>query len=323
MLRSFILNTPTSLSGLRPVRNAVKRRTDRDQAHQKFYFTVDYDWVPGSQVGLKHLLKLCRRLNLKGTFFFAGRFTETYPDLVRECHVHDHDLGTHGWAHRGIEEDEDFRPADYHQQREWIRLATQAVERAAGVRPTIFRAPNLWISPVTFEALEAEGYQYDSSIPARRFDIGFGRVHYLRYFWAPLEPYQPSRHDLTEPGGDNIVEIAPSSCLFPINLARLRTLGLPILRHMIHWIGRRSHHLVFYCHPSEFVNASTQQFPRSMSKWNQQGMRPENLFILEQLVEQVIRSWFMPTPITEAGQEHLDSRQTAVLRADRSCRSHP
>ncbi len=166
---------------------------------------------------------------------------------------------------------------------------------------------------MTFEALEAEGYQYDSSIPARRFDMGFGRVHYLTYFWAPLEPYRPSRHDLTEPGGKNIVEIAPSSCLLPINLATLRTLGLPILRRMIRWIGRRSRHLVFYCHPSEFVDARAQQFPRSMSKWNQRGMRPENLFLLEQLLEHVIQSGFQPARMTETDRQYLDLKHAVVL----------
>lgn len=313
MLRSFTLKAPTALSRPRRRQAPAKHHTDRCPDHPKFYFTVDCDWVPGSQVGLEQLLRLCQRLSLKGTFFFAGRFADTYPKLVRECHVHGHELGTHGWAHGGVEEDEDFRRADYRQQREWIRLATHAVEQAAGVRPTIFRAPNLWISPVTFEALEAEGYRYDSSIPARRFDMGFGRVHYLTYFWAPLEPYQPSRHDLAEPGGGNIVEIPPSSCLFPINLATLRTLGLPILRHMIRWIGRRSRHLVFYCHPSEFVDARAQQFPRSMSKWNQRGMRPENLFLLEQLLEHVTQSGFQPARMMETHSRYLDLKHAVVL----------
>lgn len=279
----------------------------------QFYFTVDCDWVPGSQVGLERLLVLCDRYRLKGTIFFAGRFAEAYPALVRECRVRGHILGTHGWAHGGLEKDEDFRRASYEQQREWIRLATDAVERAAGIRPIIFRAPNLWISETTFEALEAEGYRYDSSVPARRFDMGFGRVHYMTYFWAPLEPYRPARHDLAEPGGRSIIEIAPSSCLFPINLALLRTLRLPMLQRMIRWVVRRSRHLVFYCHPSEFVCANHQQFPRSMSKWNQWGMHPDNLFLLEQLLEHVIDSGFLPARMTEADEQHLDLKQAVVL----------
>jgi peptidoglycan/xylan/chitin deacetylase (PgdA/CDA1 family) len=302
MLKPFELRHPTPSPYTLPHRVAANRHAHWNKPGPRFYFTVDCDWVPGSQVGLERLLDLCNRLHLKSTIFFAGRFAEAYPALVRECHARGHLLGTHGWAHGGLEKDEDFRRASYKQQREWIRLATDAVERASGIRPIIFRAPNLWISETTFDALEAEGYRYDSSIPARRFDMGFGRVHYMRYFWAPLEPYQPARHDLAEPGGRSIIEIAPSSCLFPINLALLRTLRLPILRRMIHWIGRHSRHLVFYCHPFEFVHASHQQFPRSMSKWNQWGMRPGNLFLLKQLLEHVIESEFMLTRMTEADE---------------------
>lgn len=264
-------------------------------------------------MGLERLLDLCDRLHIKGTIFFAGRFAEAYPALVRECLVRGHILGTHGWAHGGLERDEDFRRASYGQQQEWNRLATDAVERAASIRPIIFRVPNLWISETTFGALEAEGYRYDSSIPARRFDMGFGRVHYVAYFCAPLEPYQPAHHNLAMFDECSIIEIAPSSCLFPINLALLRTLRLPTLLRMIRWIGRRSRHLVFYRHPFEFVRARHQQFPRSMSKRNKWGMCPENLILLEQLLEHVIRDGFLPARMTEMDDHYLDLKQAVVL----------
>lgn len=280
-----------------------------------FYFTIDCDWVPGSQVGLVRLLDFCDRHHVKATVFFAGRFAEAYPELVRACHLRGHHLGTHGWAHGGLDDDENFRLADYAQQREWIRKATDAVEQAAGIRPVIFRAPNLWIGETTLRALEAEGYQYDSSIPARRFDMGFGRVHYLKYFWAPLEPYRPASHHLTASGGHTLIEVPPSSCLFPINLATLRTLGLPILQRMIRWIAKRSRHLVFYCHPSEFVLATEQVFPQAMSKWNQKGMRPENLLLMEDLLEHLVARGYVPTQMVGAPAQQLDLTQPIILRA--------
>jgi peptidoglycan/xylan/chitin deacetylase (PgdA/CDA1 family) len=280
----------------------------------QFYFTIDCDWVPGSHVGLELLLDFCDRHHLKGTIFFAGRFAETYPDLVRNCHDRGHQLGTHGWAHGGLEKDEDFRVASYEQQREWIRRATDAVGKAAGVCPVIFRAPNLRIGEATLRALEDEGYRYDSSVPARRFDMGFGRVHYTEYFWAPLEPYNPSWQRLHRPGGSSILEIPPSACLFPINLAALRVLGLPTFRRMISWIGRRSQHLVFYCHPSEFLYAKDQVFPRAMSKWNQWGMCPANLSILEVLLDYVLKHGYTPTQMMETTVRRLDLGQPIGLK---------
>jgi len=281
----------------------------------QFYFTIDCDWVPGSHVGLEMLLAFCERTHLKGTIFFAGRFAEAYPDLVRDCHDRGHQLGTHGWAHGGLEDDEDFRAASYEQQRRWIRQATDAVEKAAGIRPVVFRAPNLSIGETTLRALEHEGYRYDSSVPARRFDMGFGRVHYLKYFWSPLEPYRPSGDDLTTPGESPLIEVPPSSCLFPFNMAALRTLGLPMVQRMIRWIGRRSRHLVFYCHPSEFVYAKDQVFPDAMSKWNQKGMCPANLSILEALLDYVLNYGYTPTQMMETTVHQLDLGQPSILRA--------
>ena len=285
-------------------------------APPQFYFTIDCDWVPGSHVGLEMLLAFCDRTHLKGTIFFAGRFAETYPHLVRDCHDRGHQLGTHGWAHGGLEDDEDFRTASYEQQREWIRRATEAVEQAAGIRPVIFRAPNLSIGETTLRALEHEGYRYDSSVPARRFDMGFGRVHYLNYFWAPRDPYRPSGDDLTTPGESPLIEVPPSSCLFPINMATLRTLGLPMVQRMIRWIGCRSRHLVFYCHPSEFVYAKDQVFPGSMSKWNQKGMCPANLSILEALLDYVLKHGCTPAQMMETTVRRLDLGQPIGLKAE-------
>ncbi|SPP64789.1 polysaccharide deacetylase family protein [Nitrospira lenta] len=282
---------------------------------KQFYFTIDCDWVPGSHVGLASLLDGCDRFHIKATIFFAGRFAETYPDLVRECLQRGHQLGTHGWAHGGLEEDEDFRIAPYEQQRQWIRRATDAVEKASGVRPVVFRAPNLWISETTLRVLEEEGYRYDSSVPARRFDMGLGRVHYLKYFSAPRDPYRPSRSNLNRPGDSAIVEVPPSSCLFPINLATLRTVGLGTFRHMIRWIGARSRHLVFYCHPGEFVRAAEQTFPQSMSTWNQKRMSPGNLIFVDELLAHIHEAGYIATRMTDTAARQLDLMPSAILRA--------
>ena len=268
--------------------------SERRDGSLPWHFTIDVDWVPGSEVGLEGLLDFCDRWTLKATIFVAGRFADANADLIRECRRRGHELGTHGWEHGGLEEDEDFRSAGYDQQREWIRLATEAVEKASGVRPVVFRAPSLWISETTLRALEDEGYRYDSSVPARRFDCGFGRVHYLKYFRAPSEPYRPSSSNLRVPGNSSIVEMAPSAFLFPANMATLRVLGLPVMKWMVRRISRRSSRLVFYCHPHEFVHAHRQSFPSNMSKWNMQGMRPENFFLLDAFVEHMTHLGYSP-----------------------------
>lgn len=272
----------------------------------QWHFTIDVDWVPGSEVGLEGLLDFCDRRRLKATIFVTGRFAENYADLIRECRRRGHELGTHGWEHGSLENDEDFRSASYDQQRAWIRLATEAVEKASGVRPVVFRAPSLWVGETTLRALEDEGYRYDSSVPARRFDCGFGRVHYLKYFRAPSEPYRLSSSHLRLPGHSAIVEMAPSAILFPINMATLRVLGLPVMKWMVRWISRRTSRLVFYCHPHEFVHAHRQTFPRNMSTWNMQGMRPENFALLDAFVEHMMHLGYSPALFAESFSKALD-----------------
>ena len=267
----------------------------RPRTYKPWHFTIDVDWVRGSEVGLESLLDFCDRWKVKATIFVAGRFAESYPDLIGDCRRRGHELGTHGWEHGSLEQDEDFRSASYDQQRKWIRLATEAVEKASGVRPVVFRAPSLWISETTLRALEAEGYHYDSSVPARRFDCGFGRVHYLKYFRAPSEPYRLSSSHLRLPGHSSLIELAPSAFLFPINMATLRVLGLPMMKWMVRRISRRTSRLVFYCHPHEFVHAHQQSFPRNMSKWNMRSMSPKNFSVLDRFVEHMLLEDYSPT----------------------------
>ena len=155
--------------------------------------------------------------------------------------------------------------------------------------------------------------------------MGFGRVHYLKYFRGPRDPYRPSEDDLTTSGESPLIEVPPSLSLFPINLATLRTLGLPMVPRMIRWIVRRSRHLAFYCHPSEFVYAKDQVFPDAMSKWNQKGMYPANLLLVEYLTDHVLERRYSPTHMMEASTRQLDLRPRMGLRAEsfQSNRAYP
>ena len=92
-----------------------------------------------------------------------------------------------------------------------------------------------------------------------------------------------------------LIERAPSAFLFPINLATLRVLGLPMMKWMVHRIFQRTSRLVFYCHPHEFVHAHQQSFPRNMSEWNMQGMTPDNFSLLDRFVEHMLLEDYSPT----------------------------
>jgi peptidoglycan/xylan/chitin deacetylase (PgdA/CDA1 family) len=99
-----------------------------------------------------HTSRILDRLaeaNVRATFFVLGDNVIRHPDTVRRIVADGHELGNHTMDHavlplRG--------PAHI---RRTIRAASDLIERCAGVRPTVFRAPhgwrNLWVDRVARE----------------------------------------------------------------------------------------------------------------------------------------------------------------------------
>lgn len=83
---------------------------------------------------------------VKATFFVLGRHADRWPELVRRVADEGHAIGNHGYFHRKLHR----RSPRY--VREDLRLGTEAIERACGVRPRWFRAPHgfrtPWVVPI-------------------------------------------------------------------------------------------------------------------------------------------------------------------------------
>lgn len=251
-------------------------------------FTVDLDWVPGSEEAVPTLLDLCDEYQLLGTYFAAGRFALEHPSLLAEVSRRGHEVGTHGWEH-GLKQYEDYSTAPISEQRRWLERATRTVTAAVGSRPFSFRAPNLWVREDTLAVLEELDYRYDSSVPARRYDAGFGRLkHQLRYFLAPRTPYHPSRCHLGKRGESDIVEVPPSTYLLPMNMASLRLFGARALSWAAGRLLKKCGLLVFYVHPAEFVDYEKLSMPRNTPRRHREGVGPENFELLRAFLSNVL-----------------------------------
>ncbi|HEX6747033.1 MAG TPA: polysaccharide deacetylase family protein [Longimicrobium sp.] len=263
---------------------------------KQFLFTIDVDWVPGSQVGLQQLYDFSDEHALRTSLFITGRFAEEYPALIREGVERGHEVGTHGWEHgqKGRTSEEDFQRAGCGPQREWMERSTRAVWDAAGVRPVAFRAPNLWVSETTLRVLEELEYEFDSSVPVRRLTTGYSRPNSLRYYRAPLGPYHPDRRNLGARGSSRILEIPPSTFVFPINMSALRVLGLKRVCWAVRRVAARAHTLVFYSHPAEFVPFDQQQIPGDVPQRFQSGIGPQNFGVLADFVRYVKSLGYAP-----------------------------
>lgn len=81
------------------------------------------------------LLEVLDSLHITATFMFLGRNAEAHPELVRAVRDHGHELGTHTYSHPHLGS---LSRADVAAE---IARGIAPVKTAAGVPPTVFRAP--------------------------------------------------------------------------------------------------------------------------------------------------------------------------------------
>jgi peptidoglycan/xylan/chitin deacetylase (PgdA/CDA1 family) len=123
-----------------------------------------------------------------------------HPDMVERVLSEGHEIGCHTMYHENVGDPVYDTPFPSHVLESEVfgrlELATDTVERVAGVRPVSFRAPRLFGSAAMVTALDELGYVADSSFPAY-----FHGRNFL--------PYHPSRTDWSKDGDLSILEIPP------------------------------------------------------------------------------------------------------------------
>lgn len=270
---------------------------------RKFIFTVDIDWIPGSEPGVETVLGIAQRLDLPLTAFVTGRFAVDNPDLVADLHAEGHEVGTHGWDH-GLNRDESFRALPYEEQRTRLERATEAVGSAIGERPRLFRAPDLQVSDTLLRVLLELDYEIDSSVPAGRYDgIVGGRVGFLSYFRAPRSPYRPRPDDFARIGNAPLVEVPPSAFLLPMVMSTMRLLHPAVCAWIARRVYNRSSVLNFYCHPWEFVSPEKRRFPPEAPDNCNRNCGPQWVQPVEDFIDTVLSWECRPSSLTDAARD--------------------
>lgn len=100
-------------------------------------------------VTTRAVLELLRVHEARATFFVLGHKVEAHPDVVREIHAAGHTLGIHGFQHDRLFS---FRSPSYTQQQ--VERTRQAIARACGITPSLFRPPVGFASYRTFRGAE-------------------------------------------------------------------------------------------------------------------------------------------------------------------------
>ena len=128
------------------------------------------------------VLDLFARAGVKATFFTLGWVAERCPDQMRRIVAEGHEIASHGWDHaRVFTMDADGFRAD-------LRRSRAAIEQAAGVPVTGYRAPSFSIdrrTPWAHAVLAEEGYAYSSSVAPIAHDH-YGWPEAPRFAWRPV-----------------------------------------------------------------------------------------------------------------------------------------
>ena len=92
------------------------------------------------------ILDVLKAEGVSATFFVLGRHADRWPELVRRMADEGHQIGNHGYWHRKLHR----RSPAY--VRDDLTRGADAIQRASGVRPHVFRAPhgfrNPWVTPI-------------------------------------------------------------------------------------------------------------------------------------------------------------------------------
>jgi peptidoglycan/xylan/chitin deacetylase (PgdA/CDA1 family) len=97
-------------------------------------------------VATPRILDALAARGVKATFFVLGRHADRWPELVKRMADEGHVLGNHGYFHRKLH----VRGPGY--VRRDLTMGVESIERAASIRPRLFRAPhgfrNPWVTPI-------------------------------------------------------------------------------------------------------------------------------------------------------------------------------
>lgn len=157
----------------------------------------------GPVTGVPRLLELLEDLELRASFFIPGFSAERHPATVVAIAEAGHEICHHGYLHRppGL--------IDAATERSELELGLAALERLAGVRATVFRAPWWETSTATFDLLLEYGFTCDSSLFDRdvpyRLGIGSSEIVEVPVSWA-LDDWEKYAFLPDPPTGSGVIE---------------------------------------------------------------------------------------------------------------------
>ena len=107
------------------------RQAKLDSQHKAIALTFDDGPWPTTTIQILDILK---KNNIKATFFWVGRYLQTYPELGKQVVAAGHAIGNHTWSHQYIKYNEDSAARE-------IDRTSSLIEELTGLKTLMFRPP--------------------------------------------------------------------------------------------------------------------------------------------------------------------------------------
>jgi peptidoglycan/xylan/chitin deacetylase (PgdA/CDA1 family) len=120
-------------------------------------------------VGVRRILDLLRKYDIRSSFFIPGVVIEMYPAACEAMVAAGHEIGHHGYTH--------VPPANLsrEQEEEGLVQGNAAIQRLSGQTARGYRSPSWDLSPHTVELLLKHHFVYDSSMMGNDYTPYYAR----------------------------------------------------------------------------------------------------------------------------------------------------
>lgn len=139
----------------KPTRGAALQSPLPKDALYKWDWSTETFREFGPKKGMKRLLDVCDKYNLKVSIPVNGLTCVYYPELVKDCYERGHELVAHGW-----DQGERLYMLTREQERENILKTIDAIVNLTGERPKGWSSPGVRPTDNTVELLVELGLEY-------------------------------------------------------------------------------------------------------------------------------------------------------------------
>lgn len=112
-------------------RGTTLRQAQLDSQQKAIALTFDDGPWPKTT---EQILDILKKNNIKATFFWVGRYLQTYPELGKKVAEAGHAIGNHTWNHQYIKYNDSGAARE-------IDRTTSLIEEVTGVKTSMFRPP--------------------------------------------------------------------------------------------------------------------------------------------------------------------------------------